>query len=117
MTQQEIDYVKSCIRENRVHDFYVWSEWLKVREQVLMLDHHECQMCKKQGRYSPAVLVHHVNHVRDRPELALEVFTQDVVIGKQYRQLISLCKRCHEEQHPESLKRRKKRRFWTAERW
>lgn len=83
-------------------DFYDWTEWVHQRQDVLRLDKQECQICKQQGRYRRAVIVHHVKHLRDRPDLALSVIDPDT--GD--RQLISLCRSCHEEQHPErGLKR------------
>ena len=45
MTQEQIDYVKKCIRED-IHRFYVWGPWKKVRREVLQMDHRECQRCK-----------------------------------------------------------------------
>lgn len=45
MTQEQIDYVKKCIRED-IHRFYVWGPWKKVRREVLQMDHGECQRCK-----------------------------------------------------------------------
>ena len=61
-----------------------------------------------------ARIVHHVKHLRKRPDLALSIWDTDT--GE--RQLISVCKQCHEELHPES--QRQYRRFYapvTVERW
>ena len=80
--------------------FYSWGAWLRTREQVLRLDRFECQACKARGRYSRAVIVHHVKHLRERPDLALSVTDPDT--GE--RQLVSLCKACHEAEHPEGLR-------------
>ena len=80
--------------------FYSWGEWRKLRQAVLSLDHWECVRCRSRGRYSRAVLVHHVQHLTDRPDLALSIF--DPATGQ--RQLVSVCKACHEELHPESLR-------------
>ena len=78
--------------------FYHWPEWKALRAEVLRLDHGECQLCKAKGRYRPARIVHHVRHLRDRPDLSLSLFDGEK------RQLVSVCKRCHEEQHPESTR-------------
>lgn len=51
---------------------------------------------QKKGKYSKAILVHHINHLKENPELALEIYDKE---GK--RNLISLCQSCHEEEHPE----------------
>lgn len=96
------------------YKFYSWPEWRCLRAEVLRLDHYECQHCKAAGRYSRGYIVHHVKHLRQRPDLALSVFDPDT--GQ--RQLETLCKQCHEQEHPES-----QRQFWpkalpiTAERW
>lgn len=69
--------------------FYKSKEWKKLRAAVLKLDHYECQQCKAEGRYSKAQTVHHVHHVKDRPDLALTYMHE----GK--RNLVSLCRECH----------------------
>lgn len=78
------------------------------------MDRWECQKCKRRGKYSRAVLVHHRKHLTDRPDLALSIFDPDT--GE--RQLESLCKACHEEEHPESLRAPTPAKPQvTAERW
>lgn len=102
------------IQEGRKHLFYSWPEWLRLREEVLALDYYECQRCKARGRYSRAVLVHHVKHLEERPDLALSIRDPDT--GE--RQLISVCRQCHDELHPEALRKfPNRRRPLTAERW
>ena len=93
--------------------FYDWPEWDHIRLDVLDLDRHECQRCKNiKHRYRKAVLVHHVKHLKDRPDLALSIW------DGQERQLISLCRSCHEEEHPERQWRKvMKRDYVTQERW
>ena len=84
--------------------FYSWSEWAGpdgIRQAVLKLDNCECQICKARGKYSRGSIVHHVKHLRERPDLALSVYDPDT--GE--RQLVTVCKACHEEAHPESLRR------------
>lgn len=94
--------------------FYDWPEWEAARDAALRLDHWECQCCKARGRYRRAVLVHHVQHLKDRPDLALSAFDPDT--GR--RQLVSLCRGCHEEQHPERMRRpAPKPAPLTEERW
>ena len=118
MTSEQIDFARACIREGRVHDFYVWSAWRAKRLQILRQDHYEGQECKKQGRYRRAVLVHHVQHLQQHPELALcDTFTG--IDGQEHRQLISVCKECHETVcHPERMRKQpRKKKFWTEERW
>lgn len=94
--------------------FYSWRAWRKLRKQVRRMDNGECQLCKARGRYRRGSIVHHVKHVEDRPDLALSVWDPDT--GE--RQLVTVCKSCHEALHPESM-----RQFSspvapiTAERW
>lgn len=87
----------ALIQAGEEFKFYSWPEWRELRAEVLRLDKHECQRCRQlRHRYRPAKIVHHVKHLKDRPDLALSVYD-----GVQ-RQLISVCKDCHEELHPES---------------
>lgn len=69
-----------------------------MRAHVLKQHNNECQICKSKGRYRKAVIVHHVKHLKDRPDLALSVYDPDT----NERQLLSVCKRCHEDLHPEA---------------
>ena len=85
----------------REHEFYSWTEWRHLRRAVLALDNNECQECKRRGVYSRASIVHHVQHLRDRPDLALSVYDGDK------RQLEAVCKRCHEALHPEGQRQYK----------
>lgn len=84
------------IDEDKTDNFYQLAEWKRMREKVLRMDHYECQLCKAKGRYRKGFIVHHVKHLKDRPDLALSVWD-----GEE-RQLITVCKQCHEELHPES---------------
>lgn len=99
MTKNEKLYAAWCA-ENDPSKFYKWRRWSAVRVRVLALDKHECQRCKTiYKRYSKATTVHHVNHFKDRPDLALEIYYRDPVTHKAERNLISLCRDCHEEIH------------------
>lgn len=91
--------LRRLIGAGRERDFYCWPAWHRKRAEVLRLDNQECQRCKAQGRYTPAVIVHHVKHLKERPDLALSVLDPDT--GE--RQLVSLCRACHESEHPERL--------------
>ena len=88
------------IADGKEHEFYLWPEWRAepngIRAQVLRLDHEECQACKRNGRYSKATIVHHIKHLKHRPDPALSIYDGDD------RQLESVCKSCHEDYHPES---------------
>lgn len=96
--------------------FYDSPEWRRKRRQILLSDRHECQLCKACGVYTPAVIVHHVRHLEDAPELALcDTYTD--AHGVERRQLISVCRDCHENVcHPERLRHNSSEPA-TAERW
>lgn len=96
ITTTRLRQLIGLIQNGREAAFYSWAEWKHLRLEVLKMDRWECQACKKRGRYRRAAIVHHVKHLRDRPDLALSVWDGEA------RQLVSLCKRCHEEEHPES---------------
>ncbi len=94
--------------------FYSWRKWRRLRAEVRKLDNNECQLCKAKGRYRRGTIVHHVKHLQDRPDLALSIWDPDT--GE--RQLITVCKDCHEAEHPESLRQFKPaKQPVTVERW
>lgn len=106
--------LRAMIGQGHADGFYSWKIWKRLRESVLRHDCYECQLCKAKGRYSRAEIVHHVKHLKDRPDLALSIWD-----GEE-RQLVSVCKRCHEELHPESMEGRlpaAKREDVPEERW
>ena len=109
--------VAQLVKEGREHEFYCSPDWRKKRRRVLRRDKGECQLCKARGRYRKAVLVHHVLHLKDRPDLALcDTYTDGE--GVERRQLISVCRECHETVcHPERMRKQVKERFVTQERW
>ena len=114
MTQIQLDRLNSLIASKQEHKFYLWAAWIQKCRDIKRIDHNECQICKAKGRYRKGTIVHHVKHLKDRPDLALSLNDPDT--GE--RQLILVCKQCHEDVHPESF--RKKR--WnsqpiTEERW
>lgn len=116
MTKQFLNWLITLIKNNNIHPFYVSSEWLHVRDNVMKLDKNECQICKGNGRYTKADLVHHVNHLKQSPAIALSVWYTDAN-GVKKRNLISVCKGCHETVcHPSRMYRRRKI-FKTIERW
>lgn len=107
-------FIIKCIRDDDVHRFYCRKEWKQVRDEVLSIDHNECQKCKSRGKYNKADIVHHIHHLKDYPELALNIYDDEG-----HRNLISLCQSCHEEEHPEERHkfRRKEDSYRNEERW
>ena len=100
ISPRRLNQLRRLIAAGREALFYWWPEWQALRDDVLRMDHGECQMCKARGRYSRGAIVHHVKHLRQRPDLALSVWDPDT--GE--RQLVTVCKACHEAEHPESLR-------------
>lgn len=116
MTKKEIDFAKECVSSGDVKRFYNSALWLRKRDEVLSLDHHECQRCRhKYHRYRAADTVHHVNHFKKHPELALSVYYWEPQAHKRKRNLISLCHDCHEEVH--SFRNTTYHEPLTLERW
>lgn len=96
-----------------IHRFYVWTRWKQVRQQVLKMDHNECQRCREHHRYTAATTVHHVNYVKRHPEMALDIWYEWHGVKK--RNLISLCHECHEAVH--GYRKPQKQEPLTEERW
>jgi len=101
----ELKEVLKLIKEER---FYHTTAWRKTRKIVLRRDNFECQECKRQGKYSKATTVHHKKHLKDRPDLALDL-----------NNLESLCNPCHNKEHPERFENfyQEKKKPFTPERW
>ncbi len=100
MKERQVNYLRGLIDAGNGDRFYSWRSWRRLSAYVRKLDRNECQRCKAQGKYSPAEIVHHVKHLQERPELAMSIYDPDT--GE--RQLISLCRACHELEHPERLR-------------
>lgn len=116
MTQAFLNWLLGLIAAGDVHPFYVSGEWRSLSAEVLRDDHRNCQIC---GRANAAVMVHHVKHVKLFPHLALSRYYRDAD-GIERRNLISVCRACHETVcHPERMRRPKPKQtgFATAERW
>ena len=114
LTPEKLARLTAMLAAGRENIWYNSGDWGRVKEAVKRMDHCECLVCKAMGRHSPARVVHHVKHLRDRPDLALSIYDPDTGT----RQLISVCKDCHERLHPESQRQyRPSKPPVTAERW
>lgn len=115
LTRADLARLRSLIESGQERRFYDWGKWQIERDFVLRFDRHECQICRARGRYRRAVIVHHVKHLTDRPDLALSMWDTD---DPKKRQLLSVCKPCHEAEHPEWQRPMQAApRFTTDERW
>jgi 5-methylcytosine-specific restriction endonuclease McrA len=79
-------------------EFYHSRSWKKMRAAVLRRDGYRCQRCKRYGRLRQATTVHHIKHLDEYPELAMEPDN-----------LVSVCAACHNELHPEKAVEKNKR--------
>ena len=76
--------------------FYATPAWRKLRKERLELDHYMCAECMRLyeagllRRPRRASVVHHIQHLADRPDLALDL-----------NNLESLCSWHHNQEHPE----------------
>ena len=92
--------------------FYKSRYWKKKRAEILDRDNYECQVCRAEGKVSPANTVHHIIPLEQRPDLVLDDDN-----------LLSICAGCHNREHPgrfiqnfvEPRKNRLSERF--PERW
>lgn len=102
--------------DEQAHRFYTSAAWKHKRREVMERYHGECQPCKARGRYTRAVIVHHEQHLKDRPDLALSDTYLDEY-GIERRQLTPVCRDCHEMVcHPERMKKYNNAPL-TEERW
>lgn len=117
-------YIEELIAKDELWRFYKSKEWLALKKKVLEKYNYECQECKRNGivtRYDVDAegkktlisTVHHVQFVRRHPELALSEWFE--YRGELKRNLIPVCKACHNKLHPE--KQKNKRTFFNEERW
>ena len=74
---------------------YKTARWKRTREKILRRDMYMCRECRRYGRLTEAAEVHHIRHADTAPEL---FYTES--------NLVSLCKKCHNKQHPEKAKNR-----------
>lgn len=100
MTEQKV------IELIKADKFYICKDWKKKRKEILRRDHYECQRCKQNHKVSKATTVHHIKHLKEHPELALDDDN-----------LESLCSDCHNLEHPEKLKDFCKSKRWNDEKW
>lgn len=111
-----VTYIRKLIKNNEIDKFYRTDDWRELRQEVLDDYHYECQHCLKKGNYTKAHCVHHVNEVRDRPDLALSRWYVDSH-GQRQPNLIPLCKTCHNIVHDKLYNYQRKDMFENKEHW
>lgn len=91
--------------------FYHRAAWKRLRAAALQRDQGMCQECMRRLRAGygirprRATMVHHIEPVSERPDLALRLDN-----------LVSLCDECHNRMHPEKGAREKAERMTTRNR-
>ena len=75
--------------------FYNSAFWVSARAAALKRDRYLCQDHLARGRFVAATTVHHKQHLKAQPELALDADN-----------LVSLCEACHNRAHPEKQRRK-----------
>lgn len=87
-TKQERDQYYQRIRGDREEQaFYHSQAWLSLKEMKLC-DQPYCEEHLKKGEYVGATIVHHIEEVKKRPEMRLDMGN-----------LMSVCKSCHSRMH------------------
>lgn len=91
--------------------FYHKAAWKRLRAAALQRDQGMCQECMRRLRAGygirprRATMVHHIEPVSERPDLALRLDN-----------LVSLCDECHNRMHPEKGAREKAEKVQTRNR-
>lgn len=110
--EELVIWIRDLEQKDSLWKFYKSRAWMDLASEVLEEQHNECQECLKKGILTKADTVHHVNYVKDRPDLALSKYYIDEA-GQEQRNLIAICKRCHNVVH----KRFGYKEFINEEKW
>lgn len=110
-------FVVWCIVNDCVEKFYKTYNWQRLRADVMDIDKNECQWCKAKGEIVTPKIAHHINRLRNRPDLAMDIWYVDAA-GQRRRNIIAVCNDCHEAEHKRlELLHQPKREPVTPERW
>jgi 5-methylcytosine-specific restriction protein A len=52
------------VRDKRSARFYASQQWIMLRDVTLIQAGRQCQLCKQQGKLTPATEVHHIVPIR-----------------------------------------------------
>lgn len=109
-----VKWIEGLREEKKLWKFYKSIQWRHLKDEVLKEQHYECQECKRIGKITKADTVHHVQFVNKYPKLSLsKYYTYN---NKQYKNLIAVCKPCHNKLHPEKIKIKIKEQL-NEEKW
>lgn len=107
------------ISQGREKEFYNSWQWRKLSKAVIKEGKNECLYCKQKGKITAAVLTHHFNELKVRPDLAYSRTFTDID-GIEKQNLIPLCHDCHERVHKRGQYfeiKKDENKFWAEERW
>lgn len=80
--------------------FYKSKQWQACRNAYMQQVRGWCEDCMAKGIYTPAEIVHHIEHVTpltiERPEVTMS-----------FNNLRAVCRQCHAEEHGAKAKRYK----------
>lgn len=77
MAMLTVEQIKKLIEDNRLDIFYNSKYWRRFSHEVKREQNNECQICKSRGKYLPAKILHHVKHLKERPDLAYSRYYTD----------------------------------------
>lgn len=110
------EQIKKLIAAGNEYAFYNDYYWRKLSHAIIREQHGECQICRSRGRYGKGTITHHVNHLKDRPDLAYaRYYIADD--GSRQRNLIAVCRNCHEALHQIEWHKKIKQRYQNEEQW
>ena len=73
--------------DHKEEAFYSSLTWRKMRKAKLTMQ-PLCEQCQQEGRLTAATIVHHIEELKQRPELGLQIDN-----------LMSVCDGCHNKIH------------------
>ena len=79
---------------------YNSQKWRTKSAKIKRRDGYKCVWCARYGKSRPAVVVHHIKHAEEYPELT---YVND--------NLVSLCQACHNKAHPEKARKSNRIRY------
>jgi len=79
---------------------YNSPKWKAKSAKIKRRDEYKCVWCARYGKSRPAVVVHHIKHADEYPELAY-----------MDENLVSLCQACHNKAHPEKARKSNRIRY------
>ena len=83
-----LDQIQKMISDNDLSPFYNDRYWRNLTMEIIKNNHNECTLCKQRGKYTQAQMVHHIEPLKQSPELA---YNRD--------NLMPLCNDCHDRVH------------------